>query len=183
MLIRNDKECKTAQERLEALRAQVQKISADLAKRNLDDQTVSLATAAQRVMADEMEWDITLYKRLKAGELEAVPDFEPEERGKALICLRLVKGWSQRQLADALGVSEAVLSRDEHNEYRGVSMEKYAKVLRALGVADQGRFVFKTEERVLHLRSPMVSNPKIYRQAASFKPSGNIAIHAEPADA
>lgn len=172
-----------AQERLEALRAQAQKICADLAQRNLDDQTVSLATAAQRVMADEIEWDITLYKQLKAGELGAVPDFEPEERGKALICLRLVKGWSQRQLADTLGVSEAVLSRDEHNEYRGISLEKYGKVLRALGFGDQRRFVVKTEERVLHLRSLMVSNPKIYRKAASFKPAANIAIHAEPADA
>lgn len=172
-----------AQERLEALRAQAQKICVDLAQRNLDDQTVSLATAAQRVMADEIEWDIALYKRLKAGELEAVPDFEPEERGKALICLRLVKGWSQRQLADTLGVSEAVLSRDEHNEYRGISLEKYGKVLRALGFGYQQRFVFRTEERVLHLRSVMLSNPKIYRKAASFKPAANIAIHAESADA
>lgn len=172
-----------AQERLEALRAQAQKICVDLAQRNLDDQTVSLATAAQRVMADEIEWDIALYKRLKAGELEAVPDFEPEETGKALICLRLVKGWSQRQLADTLGVSEAVLSRDEHNEYRGISLEKYGKVLRALGFGYQQRFVLRTEERVLHLRSVMLSNPKIYRKAASFKPAANIAIHAESADA
>lgn len=172
-----------AQERLEALRAQAQKICVDLAQRNLDDQTVSLATAAQRVMADEIEWDIALYKRLKAGELEAVPDFEPEERGKALICLRLVKGWSQRQLADTLGVSEAVLSRDEHNEYRGISLEKYGKVLRALGFGYQQRFVLRTEERVLPLRSLMLSNPKIYRKAASFKPAANIAIHAESADA
>lgn len=172
-----------AQERLEALRAQAQKICVDLAQRNLDDQTVSLATAAQRVMADEIDWDIALYKRLKAGELKAVPDFEPEERGKALICLRLVKGWSQRQLADTLGVSEAVLSRDEHNEYRGISLEKYGKVLRALGFGYQQRFVLRTEERVLHLRSVMLSNPKIYRKAASFKPAANIAIHAESADA
>lgn len=172
-----------AQERLEALRAQAQKICVHLAQRNLDDQTVSLATAAQRVMADEIEWDIALYKRLKAGELKAVPDFEPEERGKALICLRLVKGWSQRQLADTLGVSEAVLSRDEHNEYRGISLEKYGKVLRALGFGYQQRFVLRTEERVLHLRSVMLSNPKIYRKAASFKPAANIAIHAESADA
>jgi DNA-directed RNA polymerase specialized sigma24 family protein len=140
MLIRNDREFRIAQDRLDALRAQARTDRAALSEQNWGAEAISLATSAQDVMAEEIEWDIRLYQRLKAGEIEAVPAFVPEERGKALICLRLVKGWSQRQLADALEVSEAVVSRDEHNEYRGGSLEKYGNVLRTLGFEDHPRF-------------------------------------------
>jgi len=85
-----------------------------------------------------------LYEQFKGADVDAVPDFAPEERGKALICLRILKAWTQRQLAEALGISEGVVSRDERNEYHGISLEKYGKVLAALGFVDHLRYVVKS---------------------------------------
>jgi Helix-turn-helix len=140
MRIGSDREYREAAERLEDLRRRVHGIRDDLARRGLDGDAVRLATAPQEAMADDIASEIELYQRLKAGDSTAVPRYASDERGKALVCLRIVKGWSQRQLAEALGVSEAVVSRDERNDYRGISLEQYGKVVHALGFGDGPRF-------------------------------------------
>ena len=51
-----------------------------------------------------------------------------------LIALRIARGISQRQLAERLGVHESQVSRDERNEYHGITLDRAARVLDALGV-------------------------------------------------
>ncbi len=176
MMIRNDSEYREATSRLADLRDQAQRIRHELAQRGLSEEAVGIAVAPQEAMADDIAWEIGLYERLKAGEIEAVPNFAPDERGKALICLRIAKGWNQRQLADALGVSEAVVSRDERNEYHGISLEKYGKVLSALGYEDHPRFdlveaASARQNRVIPF--PMLSF------AASFVPPASATMPAK----
>lgn len=38
----------------------------------------------------------------------------------------------QRELAERLGVSEAQVSRDEHNEYHGITVDRVQRVLDAM---------------------------------------------------
>lgn len=52
--------------------------------------------------------------------------------GRLLIGMRIARGMTQRQLADRLGVSESVVSRDERNEYHGITLERAQRVLDAL---------------------------------------------------
>jgi DNA-binding XRE family transcriptional regulator len=141
MRIRSDHDLSEAQERLAEFRAAAARARAEAARRGLPAANADLAAAPQETMADELAWEIDLYERLRKGDLAAVPEYPPQERGKALICLRILRGWTQRELAQALGVSEAVVSRDETHEYHGLSLEKYAKVLRALGFEDRPHFV------------------------------------------
>jgi len=47
-------------------------------------------------------------------------------------------------LADALGVSVQQVSRDENNEYQGISTERAQRILDALGV----RFRLEVEEPI-----------------------------------
>ena len=54
--------------------------------------------------------------------------------GGLLIGLRIAQGISQIELAKRLGVSEAQVSKDEKNEYHGVSVEKTQRIIDALGV-------------------------------------------------
>ena len=53
--------------------------------------------------------------------------------GRLLVSLRVFKGVGQRELAARLGVHESQVSRDERNEYRGVTLERAGRVLEALG--------------------------------------------------
>ena len=52
---------------------------------------------------------------------------------------------SQRELAERLGVSESVISRDERNEYHGISVARAQNILESLEV----RFRLELEDPVL----------------------------------
>ncbi len=53
--------------------------------------------------------------------------------GRLLIALRIANGISQHELAKRLGVSESIVSRDERNEYHGITIEQAQRILDALG--------------------------------------------------
>lgn len=52
--------------------------------------------------------------------------------GQLLIALRIANGITQHELVERLGVSESVVSRDERNEYHGITVERAQCVLNAL---------------------------------------------------
>ena len=78
-------------------------------------------------LAEDVEWYENVRRR----------NFTPIRRlnhlGLLLIALRIAKGWTQRKLAEKLGVSESAVSRDEHNEYHGITVDRAQRVLDALG--------------------------------------------------
>jgi hypothetical protein len=179
MMIRNDSELRESQERLADLREQVERIRTELTQRGLGDDAVSIAVAPQITMAEDIAWEVTFFERLKAGDIEAIPDFAPEERGRALICLRIAKGWNQRELADALSVSEAVVSRDERNEYHGISLERYGKVLAALGFEEHPRFEAAAGGPLAATRPITITSfPVMHSMAALFIPPASLNIPA-----
>jgi ribosome-binding protein aMBF1 (putative translation factor) len=72
------------------------------------------------------------YERLKRGEFEELDNLRG--LGHLLISLRIAQGVSQRELATRLDVHESQVSRDERNEYFGITLERAIKVLDALNV-------------------------------------------------
>jgi transcriptional regulator with XRE-family HTH domain len=52
--------------------------------------------------------------------------------GRLLIATRIAQGLTQRELAERLGVSESLVSRDERNEYHGITVERAQRILDAL---------------------------------------------------
>jgi ribosome-binding protein aMBF1 (putative translation factor) len=71
-------------------------------------------------------------ERLKRGEFEDLENFRGF--GHLLISLRIAKGVSQRELTKRLSVHESQVSRDERNEYFGITLERAIKILDALNV-------------------------------------------------
>jgi DNA-directed RNA polymerase specialized sigma subunit len=74
--------------------------------------------------------EVESYERLKRGEFEEIQNLRGI--GRLLIGLRIAQSLSQRELADRLGVNESQVSRDERNEYHGITLERAAKILDAL---------------------------------------------------
>jgi ribosome-binding protein aMBF1 (putative translation factor) len=70
------------------------------------------------------------YERLKRGEFEELENFRGF--GHLLISLRIAQGVSQRELARRLNVHESQVSRDERNEYFGITLERAVRILDAL---------------------------------------------------
>jgi HTH-type transcriptional regulator/antitoxin HigA len=89
---------------------------------------------AVQAKIDDFRSEISEYERLSAGE---VSTFEaPTLAGLAtlLIKARIARRWSQRRLADELGVAEQQIQRYEATEYRSASLARICDVAAALGV-------------------------------------------------
>ena len=80
----------------------------------------------------QLKEDVEAYERLKRGEFEELENLRGV--GHLLITSRIAQGLSQRDLARRLGVHESQISRDERNEYFGITLERANKILDALGV-------------------------------------------------
>ncbi len=81
---------------------------------------------------EQYKEEVASYERLRRGEFDEVTNFEG--LGRLLIALRISQGLSQRDLAARLSVHESAVSRDERNDYHGISIDRAAKILAALGV-------------------------------------------------
>ena len=79
-----------------------------------------------------LEAEVERFEQLRRGELET--DWALEDLGRLLVEARIARGLTQRSLAKKLGVDESMVSRDERNEYYGISAERARLVLEALGV-------------------------------------------------
>lgn len=80
----------------------------------------------------QLKEEVEAYERLKRGEFEELDNLRG--LGHLLITSRIAQGLSQRDLARRLDVHESQVSRDERNEYFGITLERAVKVLDALSV-------------------------------------------------
>jgi ribosome-binding protein aMBF1 (putative translation factor) len=80
----------------------------------------------------QLKEEVESYERLRRGEFDELDNLRG--LGHLLISLRIAQGVWQRELAKRLGVQESQVSRDEPNEYFGITLERAIKILDALNV-------------------------------------------------
>jgi ribosome-binding protein aMBF1 (putative translation factor) len=141
-MIRTETEYKNAQERLEQEKETLQRQRERLEEMDLSEEEVERALGPLISFRDQLREEIETYERMRRGDLSALHDLR--SIGRWLIGARIAKGWSLSHLADALGVSVQQVSRDENNEYQGISTERAQRILDALGV----RFRLEVEEPI-----------------------------------
>jgi len=78
-------------------------------------------------LKEEVEW----YERVKRRDFGVFTQLT--EIGPLLVALRIANGISQAELAKRLAVDVSQISRDERNEYHGISIERAERVVAALG--------------------------------------------------
>jgi HTH-type transcriptional regulator/antitoxin HigA len=85
-------------------------------------------------MIRQLEDELDEYDQLKSGELK-LPHLERlEEIAPYIAKIRIVKGVSQTELAQRLGVSKQVISRYEESDYQTVSVARLQEILDAVGI-------------------------------------------------
>jgi ribosome-binding protein aMBF1 (putative translation factor) len=131
-MIRSEHEYREAVRRIADESARIAAERAKLRDAGLDDEAAERALQPVQSFHEQLREEIASYERLMRGEFEELRNFEGV--GRLLIALRIAKGTSQRQLAERLGCHESQVSRDERNEYYGVTVERANRVLEALGV-------------------------------------------------
>ena len=80
----------------------------------------------------QLEEEIEIYDRLRRGELPTL--YSLSDIGQWLIGVRISQGLSQKELAGRLNVSEQQISRDERNDYHGITVDRAEQILQTMGV-------------------------------------------------
>jgi DNA-binding XRE family transcriptional regulator len=128
--ITTEREYEQTQKILEQWRASGEKLRASVEAAGFSPEHVELAMAPHLTMQDDLAGQLNWYERARRGDIIPLPDLR--SIGLSLIALRIAKGLTQRQLAERLGVNEAQVSKDEKNEYHGISVERAQRVIDAL---------------------------------------------------
>ncbi len=89
---------------------------------------------AVRAQASDLRAELDEYDRLRSGEVSTIDAPTLAELSTLLIKARIARGWTQRQLGDALGVAEQQVQRYEATEYRSASLARICDIAAALGM-------------------------------------------------
>ncbi len=142
-MIRTDAEYRSALERLDQEAETIERQRAHLQQEmDLTDEEVERTMQPMISFRAQFEDEVETYERMRRGDLGVLCSLRGV--GRWLIGARIARGWSVTDLAEALGVSVQQVSRDENNDYHGVSAERAQRILEVLGV----RFRAEVEEPV-----------------------------------
>jgi HTH-type transcriptional regulator/antitoxin HigA len=89
---------------------------------------------AVRSQAEDLRAELEEYDRLRSGAVSTFDASSLEELATLLIKARIARGWSQRQLAEALAVAEQQVQRYEATGYRSASLARICDIAAALNV-------------------------------------------------
>jgi transcriptional regulator with XRE-family HTH domain len=131
-MIRSESEYRDAVSRSARAAEQLAQHSRELSDKGMSPCEIENNVALMESLQEDLQDDIKRYERYREGDLSGLKSLR--EIGDLLIAARIARGLSQRDLAERLGIHESQVSRDERNEYQGISCERAAQVLEALSV-------------------------------------------------
>ncbi len=131
-MIRTENENQDSLERLEQMRQLLKAQEKKLAAEGLRPEQIKRALDPSRVLYDQIKEELDTYQQLKKGRFDELRNLHGV--GQMLIGVRIALGLSQREMAEKIGVHESQVSRDERNEYYGITVERVARILDVLGV-------------------------------------------------
>ncbi len=126
-MIRTDAEYRRALERLENDLNTINRQREKLDEMDLKEEEVKRAMEPLLSFHEQLKEEVEAYEKMKRGDFGTLHNLT--SIGRWLIGLRIARGWTQSELAERLDVSQAQVSRDENNEYHGISIEKAQRIL------------------------------------------------------
>jgi ribosome-binding protein aMBF1 (putative translation factor) len=131
-MIRNETEYQEASERLTQERQRLAEHKARLKAAGLAEDEIKRVIDPFESFHLQLKEEVESYEKLKRGEFGELDNLRG--LGHLLISIRIAQGLSQRDLAKRLNVHESQVSRDERNEYFGITLERAIRLLDALNV-------------------------------------------------
>jgi ribosome-binding protein aMBF1 (putative translation factor) len=131
-MIRNETEYQEASERLAQEWQRLAEHRSRLKATGLADEEIKRVIDPLESFHLQLKEEVESYEKLKRGEFGELDNLRG--LGHLLISIRIAQGLSQRELANRLNVHESQVSRDERNEYFGITLERAIRLLDALNV-------------------------------------------------
>jgi|SRR5688572_6185867 len=130
-MIRNETEYREAVKRAREEKKRLSEFQKRLRGQGLAPDEIRRAMDPIHSFHLQLTEEIESYERLKRGDFEELKNFHG--LGRLLVALRVARGITQRELAEKLQVHESQVSRDERNEYHGITVDRAARILDAIG--------------------------------------------------
>lgn len=138
-MIRSEQEYQTALRRIEEDQQFAEAQREALRQRGYSPEEVDRAMEPLLAFNAQLEDEVAWYRRVRQGDFGILHQLT--SLGRLLVAIRIARGLSQRELAQRLGVAESQVSRDERNEYYGVTLKRAQSILDALGVQTETRII------------------------------------------
>jgi ribosome-binding protein aMBF1 (putative translation factor) len=135
-VIRSDADLDETREKLRKQEARLASYRCELEKDGLPAEDVERALEPVRAFAEQLRQAIEEFERVRRGYLPPLASLDA--LAPALVAARVAAGVTQRELAARIGVHESQVSRDERNDYHGVTLERASKILDVIGVKFHG---------------------------------------------
>ena len=131
-MIRNERQYRITKSQIAKFEAAL----ADVTERSNSGVSARLRNLEQDALGSQLEElreEAAEYERLRSGRRQpvSIPSFDQLPR--ALVQARIARGWSQRELADRVGLKEQQIQWYEATEYASASLKRIKKVMEALG--------------------------------------------------
>ncbi len=131
-MIKTDKELKTFQAQLQSENTRLDQQREILVEAGLTPRQLEAAMAPLILFRDQLAAEIASYRQIKSRDFTALASCG--SIGRLLVAIRIAFDKSQHDLAIALHVDDAQISRWERDEYNAISLQKVCQILDALGV-------------------------------------------------
>jgi transcriptional regulator with XRE-family HTH domain len=127
----------------------------------------------QRFAADVQE-EIDEFRAVTCGSINVFHVGSFDDLAEALVKGRLARGWTQKQLASELEVSEQMVQKDEDGGYERASLTRLADVADALGYTLIGelRPTHLPEEQWCRAAPWPVTNQIVFGEMGHYAPQG-----------
>jgi ribosome-binding protein aMBF1 (putative translation factor) len=126
-MIKTDAAYATAVRRLKEDRAHIEAKRQALIAEGLDEEQIARVLEPEMSFHLQLQEEASWYESARRGDLQEATRLQ--DLGRLLIALRIAKGISQRDLANLLGVHESLVSRDERNEYFGITAQRAQEII------------------------------------------------------
>ncbi len=134
-MITNERQYRITSSQIEKLKTAIDAFDTKAATKRTKSKILAKAElAALRSEYENLSLQLHEYETLKSGTVEILKAPNLEELPSILIRARIAKGFSQRQLADAIGLKEQQIQRYEAEEYASANLRRLAGVSDALGL-------------------------------------------------
>jgi DNA-binding transcriptional regulator YiaG len=131
-MIRNESEYQQALSRIAEERRRYDDYAREWRAKGYSSEEVDRLREPLESFSQQLVEEVRSYERLKQGQFSEFENLRG--LGQLLIGLRIARGMTQRELARRMGVDETMVSRDERNEYHGITVDRASRVIEALGV-------------------------------------------------
>lgn len=128
MIIRNESERRRAEEQIEYLRSELEKMPTG----EQQDEVSRSVMSGLRMQISDIENKLTEYERLKKGLPSPLTADSFDDIGELIIKARIARGWSQADLAEALDMKQQQVQRYERNDWQKISLWRLQEAVEAL---------------------------------------------------